>query len=81
VLKLSNRARVKSNQSEVTGDIITYDMRREVAEVSGAPAGKGGTGSRVKAIIVPPKKGGDAKDADKPAGDAGMKLKPDPGKP
>ena len=39
VLKLYNRARVKSNQNEITGDFISYDMKREVAEVSGAPPG------------------------------------------
>ena len=77
VLKLYNRAKVKSNQNEITGDFISYDMRREVAEVSGAPPGKAAPpDSRVKVIILPPKK--DA-DADKKAAAPGMTLKADPG--
>ena len=39
VLKLYNKALVKSNQNELAGDFISYDMKREVAEVSGAPPG------------------------------------------
>jgi lipopolysaccharide export system protein LptA len=77
VLKLYNRARVKSNQNEITGDFISYDMRREVAEVSGAPPGKTAPAdARVKVIILPPKK--DA-EADKKAAAPGMTLKADPG--
>ena len=76
VLKLYNRARVKSNQNEITGDFISYDMRREVAEVSGAPPGKAPPAdARVKVIILPPKKAPDA-DEKKP----GVTLKSDPGK-
>jgi lipopolysaccharide export system protein LptA len=68
VLRLYNRARVKSNQNEITGDFISYDMKREVAEVSGAPPGKAAPqGSRVKVIILPPKKGADADKAEKAA--------------
>jgi len=77
VLKLYNRARVKSNQNEITGDFISYDMKREVAEVSGAPPGtKAPTESRVKVIILPPKKGADAEEKKQP----GVNLKTDPGK-
>lgn len=77
VLKLYNRAKVKSNQNEITGDFISYDMRREVAEVSGAPPGqKPPPESRVKVIILPPRKGADA---DKKAASQGMTLKTDPG--
>ena len=77
VLKLYSRARVKSNQNEITGDFISYDMRREVAEVSGAPPGKTAPAdSRVKVIILPPKK---EADADKKAASPGMTLKADPG--
>jgi len=77
VLKLFTRARVKSNQSEITGDMITYDMRREVAEVSGAPQGKAPTSpqDRVKVIILPPKK---APAKDEPAREP-LTLKPDAG--
>jgi lipopolysaccharide export system protein LptA len=75
VLRLFNRARVKSNQNEITGDFISYDMKREVAEVSGAPPGqRAPKDSRVKVIIMPPKK--DADDA-KPG--PGLNLKPDAG--
>jgi len=73
VLRLFNRARVKSNQNEITGDFISYDMKREVAEVSGAPPGQQAPkDSRVKVIIMPPKKAPDAGKAD-----PGMALKPD----
>jgi lipopolysaccharide export system protein LptA len=66
VLRLYTRARVKSNQNEITGDFISYDMKREVAEVSGAPPGKAAPqGSRVKVIILPPRKGPEAEKAEK----------------
>jgi lipopolysaccharide export system protein LptA len=78
VLKLYTRAKVKSNQNEITGDFISYDMKREVAEVTGAPPGKvAPTDSRVKVIILPPKKAPEG-DERKPA--PGLTLKPDPGK-
>jgi lipopolysaccharide export system protein LptA len=77
VLKLYSRARVKSNQNEITGDFISYDMRREVAEVLGAPPGTvAPPDARVKVIILPPKKGPEADDK-KPA----LNLKQDQGKP
>ena len=80
VLKLYNRARVKSNQNEITGDFISYDMKREVAEVSGAPPGKQApTDSRVKVIILPPKKGPEAEKDKKAAPSPGLTLKSDPG--
>jgi lipopolysaccharide export system protein LptA len=78
VLKLYSRARVKSNQNEITGDFISYDMRREVAEVSGAPPGAAvPPDARVKVIILPPKKGPDGEE--KKAA-PGLILKPDAGK-
>ena len=40
MLKLFDRARVKRNQNEITGDVISYDMKKEVAEVLGAPRGR-----------------------------------------
>ena len=77
VLKLYGGARVKSNQNEITGDFISYDMKREVAEVSGAPPGKTApANSRVKVIITPPKKGEEASKKSAPA----LELKADPGK-
>ena len=79
VLKLYNNARVKSNQNEITGDFISYDMKREVAEVSGAPPGKAAApNSRVKVIIIPPKKG-EAAEGEKKGAPA-LELKSDPGK-
>ena len=79
VLKLYENARVKSNQNEITGDFISYDMKREVAEVSGAPPGRAAPAStgRVKVIIVPPKK--EAQGEEKKPGPA-LELKGDPGK-
>ena len=78
VLKLYNKARVKSNQNEITGDFISYDMKREVAEVSGAPPGQQAPpNSRVKVIIIPPKK---PAEGGKEAPAAPVELKSDPGK-
>lgn len=79
VLKLYTRARVKSNQNELAGDFISYDMKREVAEVSGAPPGKAAApDSRVKVIILPPKR---SPEADDKKAAPGVSLKSDPGKP
>jgi lipopolysaccharide export system protein LptA len=58
-LKLFDKARLKSVQGEITGDLITYDTNRELFEVGAAQPGT--PGSRVKATLVPQKK--DAKDA------------------
>ena len=78
VLRLYSQARVKSNQNELAGDFISYDMKREVAEVSGAPPGRApAPDSRVKVIILPPKRAPDGEEK-KPA--PGMNLKSDPGK-
>jgi len=77
VLKLYNRARVKSNQNELTGEFISYDMNKEVAEVTGAPPGQAvPANSRVKVIITPPKKTPDAESKKAPP----LDLKADPGK-
>jgi len=75
MLKLYEKARVKSAQNELTGNFISYDMGREVAEVMGAPPGqKAPAGSRVKVTIIPPKKDAEAQ-AGKPQ--PGVQLKPD----
>ena len=88
VLKLYNNARVMSNQNELTGQFISYDMKREVAEVAGAPPGKTppANAGRVKVIIIPPKKAaedepkkGEPKKAAPPAPPP-LELKADPGK-
>jgi lipopolysaccharide export system protein LptA len=79
VLKLYNNARVKSNQNEITGQFISYDMKREVAEVSGAAPGTVAppNAGRVKVIILPPKKA--AEEEPKKAAPP-LELKTDPGK-
>ena len=57
VLKLFNRARVKSGANQITGEFISYDMQKELAEASGAaPGAAAAPNSRVKVIILPPKK-------------------------
>ncbi len=78
MLRLYENARVKRDQNEITGNFISYDMRRELAEVSGAPPGSSSPGSRVKAVILPPKKAA-GEGAQAPAG-ASPQLKTDPGK-
>ena len=82
VLKLFNRARVKRNSDELAGDVITYDMKKELAEITGAP-GRSATGTgRVKAIILPPKKtpeAGKGALSEKAQPAAGITLKPDAG--
>jgi lipopolysaccharide export system protein LptA len=78
VLKLYSGAKVMSNQNQITGDFISYDMKREVAEVSGAPPGTAvPPDARVKVIILPPRKTpeGEEKKATAP-----LVLKPDAGK-
>jgi lipopolysaccharide export system protein LptA len=55
MLKLFDRARLKSVQGEITGDVITYDTNRELFEVSGGPQ-SGLPSSRVKATLIPQKK-------------------------
>ena len=78
VLKLFNRARVKRNNDELTGDFISYDMKKEVAEVTGAPAGSHAPNAgRVKVIILPPKKTEERSAPEKPA--PPVNLKPDTG--
>jgi lipopolysaccharide export system protein LptA len=81
VLKLFNHAKVKSNQNEITGDFISYDMRKELAEVSGAPPGKAAPANtgRVKVIILPPKKSADAEKGGAADKAPPVLLKPDGG--
>lgn len=76
MLKLYEKARVKSNQNELTGNFISYDMSRELAQVAGAPPGqKAPEGSRVKVVIIPPKKDAQAgAQTGKP--EPGIQLKP-----
>jgi len=79
MLKLYDNARVKSNQNEITGQFISYDMTRQVAEVTGAPPGQvAPAGSRVKVIIIPAKKDAAPGKAEPPA-PVTPQLKPDTG--
>ena len=78
MLRLYDNARVKRDQNEITGNFISYDMRRELAEVTGGPPGTASSGSRVKAVILPPKKG--AGEQAKPGAAPAAKLKTDEGK-
>ncbi len=76
-LRLYDGARLKSSQGELTGDFISYDRGKEFFEVTGAaPGAQPAPGSRVKATIVPPKKG--AEEARAPA-EPPLTLKPDKG--
>jgi lipopolysaccharide export system protein LptA len=73
LLKLLTQARLKSAQGEITGDFISYDRGRDFFQVSGgAPGAPAVPGSRVKATIVPPKKGAEAAKPLPP-----VELKPD----
>ena len=78
MLRLYEHARVRRDQNEITGNFISYDMRRELAEVTGGPPGTASSGSRVKAVILPPKKG--AGEQAKPGAAPAAKLKTDEGK-
>jgi lipopolysaccharide export system protein LptA len=78
ILKLYNRAMLRSSQGELTGDFVSYDRAKEFVEVTGAPPGAPATGARVKATIVPQKKGADGKPLPRPQAPA-LTLKPDTG--
>lgn len=78
LLHLYDKARVKSDQNEITGDYISYDMNKEVAQVSGAPPGKTPPpNARAKVVIIPPRKAADAKGAGAKPAEPGIRLKPD----
>lgn len=77
VLKLLAQARLKSAQGEITGDFISYDRGKEFFEVTGAaPGAPASPGSRVKATIVPQKKGAEGKEG-APAAQPPVTLRPD----
>jgi lipopolysaccharide export system protein LptA len=88
IVKLYENAHVKSNQNEITGNFISYDVSRELAQVTGAPPGTAPPpNSRIKMTIIPAKK----EDAGKPGAAPGktgaapqeaappVALKPDAG--
>ena len=63
-LRLYSGAKLKSSQGELTGDFISYDRGKEFFEGTGAaPGAPASPGSRVKATIVPQKKGAEGKEA------------------
>jgi lipopolysaccharide export system protein LptA len=77
VLKLFNKARIKSTQGDLNGDFITYDTARELFQVTGAaPGATNPVPGRVKMTIEPRKKAPVAKDG-KPKPPAETKV-PDP---
>lgn len=65
VVKLFNRARMKSNQGEVNGDFISYDRAKDYFQVLGAaPGAAAAPNARVKATLIPSaRKGAEGKDA------------------
>lgn len=79
LLKLYDGAKLRSSQGELTGDFISYDRAKEFFEVTGAaPGAPAAPGSRVKATIIPQKKGADGKAAPAPQ-DPPVDLRPDKG--
>lgn len=79
LLKLYSGAKLRSSQGELTGDFISYDRAKDFFEVTGAaPGAPAAPGSRVKAIIIPQKRGeaGSAPGASAPP----VALKPDKGR-
>jgi len=80
VLHLYDKARVLRSKNEITGDYITYDMKRELAEVTGVQPGHApAAGGRVKAVIQPPPQKKDAPgNAAEPVPE--LQLKADEGK-
>ena len=79
LLRLYTGALLKSSQGELAGDFISYDRAKEFFEVTGAaPGTPAAAGSRVKATIIPQKKGEDGKALPAPA-QPPVTLKPDKG--
>lgn len=73
MLKLFDKARLKSVQGEIAGEVITYDTNKELFSVSGGPQ-SGMPSSRVKATLIPQKKGAEEKPGTKAPP---LDLKPD----
>jgi lipopolysaccharide export system protein LptA len=64
VLKLFNKARIKSSQGDLSGDFITYNTAREIFQVTGAtPGSTNPAPGRVKMTIEPKPKSATAKEA------------------
>lgn len=80
LLKLYSDARLRNSQGELAGDFISYDRARDFFEVTGAaPGSPAAPGSRVKAIIIPQKRG-EPRDAAPPRDAPALTLKPDKGR-
>ncbi len=84
VMKLFNKARIKSSQGDLTGDYISYNTARELFEVTGAtPGSTNPAPGRVKMTIEPrqkPPKGADGKPKDAKPGE-GNPSKPKDARP
>jgi lipopolysaccharide export system protein LptA len=79
VMKLFNKARIKSSEGDLAGDFISYNTAREVFQVTGAtPGSSNPVPGRVKMTIEPRKKAPDAKGAKEPEP---LNLKAEPGPP
>lgn len=79
LLRLYSGARLRSSQGELTGDFISYDRAKDFFEVTGAaPGAPAAPGSRVKAIIIPQKRG-EAAGAKSARESPAVSLKPDKG--
>jgi lipopolysaccharide export system protein LptA len=79
VMKLFNKARIKSSQGDLAGDFISYNTVRELFQVTGAtPGSTNPVPGRVKMTIEPRKKPPTGKDAKEPES---LNLKAEPGLP
>lgn len=85
VMKLFNKARIKSSQGDLAGDFISYNTVRELFQVTGAtPGATNPAPGRVKMTIEPRKKPAGEKDARPKDGkdvkepDPPLKLKAEP---
>jgi len=62
LLKLYKGAKLKSSQGELSGDFISYDRGKEFFQVTAAaPGAAAEAGARVKATIIPQRRGADGK--------------------
>jgi len=82
VMKLFNKARIKSSQGDLTGDYISYNTARELFEVTGAtPGSTNPAPGRVKMTIEPrqkPPKEADGKTKEGKPKDPRPVKEPDP---
>jgi lipopolysaccharide export system protein LptA len=78
VMKLFNKARIKSSQGDLAGDFISYNTARELFQVTGAsPGSTNPVPGRVKMTIEPRPKPPDGKGAKAPE-PLNLKAEPEP---